>query len=90
LAESAAASYARPWEIEALVAEERRAEGVIADLTFQIDTLQKQLDAKNEEHERELVQATGALEGSLSGLRRLTNELARTIADGIVLVQQTA
>lgn len=90
LAESAAASDARPWEIEALVAEERRAEGVIADLTFQIDTLQKQLDAKNEEHERELVQATGALEGSLSGLRRLTNELARTIADGIVLVQQTA
>ncbi len=88
--ESAAGSDPRPWEIEALRAEEQRAEAVIADLTFQIDMLQKQLDAKNEAHERELVQATGALEGSLSALRRLTNELARTIEDGIDLVQQTA
>lgn len=76
----------RPWEIEALVAEERRAEGAVDDLTFQIDTLQRQLDQKNEEHERSLVQATGTLEGSLSAMRRLTNEISRTIDDGIVML----
>lgn len=77
-----------PWEIEALVAEEGRADGVVTDLTFQIETLQKQLDAKNEEHERALVQATGSLEGALSALRRLTNEIARTIADGIDMFER--
>ena len=77
----------RPWEIEALVAEERRAEGVVEDLGYQIATLQKQLDDKNEEHERMLVQATGSLEGALSALRRLTNEIARTIDDGIDMLQ---
>jgi serine/threonine-protein kinase len=77
----------RPWEIEALVSEERRAAGVVEDLSFQIDTLQKQLDDKNEEHEQKLVQVTGTLEGSLSALRRLTNEVARTIDDGIDMLQ---
>lgn len=80
----------RPWEIEALVAEERRAESVVQDLAFQIETLQKQLDDKNEEHERLLVQATGSLEGALSALRRLTNEVARTIDDGIDMLQAAA
>ena len=80
----------RPWEIEALAGEERRAEGVVDDLGFQIETLQKQLDERNEEHERTLVQATGSLEGSLSALRRLTNEIARTIDDGIDVLQRTA
>ncbi len=84
---SSGGSDPRPWEIEALYAEERRAEGVVEDLGFQIDALQKQLDAKNEQHERELVQATGSLEGSLSALRRLTNEIARTIDDGIDMLQ---
>jgi serine/threonine protein kinase len=77
----------RPWETDALTAEQRRAEGVVEDLAYQIATLQKQLDDKNEEHERALVQATGALEGSLSALRRLTNEVARTIDDGIDMLQ---
>lgn len=76
-------SDAWPWEAEALAAEERRAEGVVDDLSFQIEALQKQLDAKNEEHESALMQATGTLEGSLSALRRLQNEIARTIDDGI-------
>jgi eukaryotic-like serine/threonine-protein kinase len=80
----------RPWEIEALKAEERRAEDVVDDLSFQVDTLQRQLDQKNEAHERELVQVTGALEGSLSALRRLTNEIVRTIDDGIDMLQRSA
>jgi eukaryotic-like serine/threonine-protein kinase len=77
----------RPWEVDALTSEERRAESVVDDLSFQIDTLQKQLDERNEEHERTLVTATGALEGSLSALRRLTSEVARTIDDGIDMLQ---
>ena len=80
----------RPWEVEALKSEERRAEEVVGDLSFQVDTLQRQLDQKNETHERELVQVTGALEGSLSALRRLTNEIVRTIDDGIDMLQRSA
>jgi serine/threonine-protein kinase len=87
---SPALSDPRAWEVEALAAEERRAAGVVEDLSFQIDTLQKQLDEKNEEHERALVQVTGALEGSISALRRLTNEIARTIDDGIDILQRSA
>ena len=49
------------------------------DLTFQIDALQKRLEAKNEEFERHLLATSGGLEGSLSALRRLTNELVRTM-----------
>ena len=52
--------------------------------------LQNQLDAKNEEFERELIQATGQLEGSLSALRRLTSEIVRTIDDGIGILQRTS
>ena len=80
----------RPWEVQALEAEERRAEAVVDDLGFQIDALQRQLDARNEAHERELIQVTGALEGSLSALRRLTNEIVRTIDDGIDILQRSA
>jgi serine/threonine-protein kinase len=76
----------RVYEIEALADGERRGEGVIADLGFQIETLQKQLDQRNEQHEQALVQATGTLEGSLSAFRRLTNEIARTIDDGIQML----
>ncbi len=86
-ADDAVASDPQPWEIEALAAEESRAEAVVDDLGFQIDTLQKELDARNEAHERDLVQATGSLEGSLSALRRMTNEIARTIDDGIDMLQ---
>jgi serine/threonine-protein kinase len=80
----------RAWEVEALVAEEKRAANVDMDLAFQLEALQRQLDAKNEAFERELVQATGQLEGSLSALRRLTSEIVRTIDDGIGILQRTA
>jgi eukaryotic-like serine/threonine-protein kinase len=82
------ASDPRPWEIEALAGEERRAESVVEDLSFQIAALQKQLDDRNEAHEQELLQATGALEGSLSAVRRLSNELARTIDDGFAVLKR--
>ncbi|MBX3226701.1 MAG: protein kinase [Labilithrix sp.] len=77
----------RPFEVEALHAAEGRAEATVKDLTFQIEALQKQLDERNEAHERALVQATGTLEGSLSAFRHLTNEIARTIDDGIDMLK---
>ena len=79
----------RAWEVEALMAEERRAAKTDEDLEFQLRTLQNQLDLKNEEFEREVLQATGQLEGSLSALRRLTSEIVRTIDDGIGILQRT-
>jgi hypothetical protein len=79
----------RVWEVESLVTEEKRAATVDMDLAFQLDALQRQLDAKNEGFERELVQATGQLEGSLSALRRLTSEIVRTIDDGIGILQRS-
>ncbi|GAC1562166.1 MAG: hypothetical protein NVS3B10_19620 [Polyangiales bacterium] len=79
----------RAWEVEAIAAEEARASKVDDDLAFQLETLQRQLDVKNEGFERELVQATGQLEGSLSALRRLPSEIVRTIDDGIGILQKT-
>ena len=90
LADVPSGSDPRPWEIEALGGEETRASGVVEDLSFQIATLQRQLDERNEAHEQSLVQATGSLEGSLSAMRRLTNEIARTIDDGMDMLQRSA
>jgi eukaryotic-like serine/threonine-protein kinase len=86
--DGAPASDPRAWEVEALRLEEARAAGVVTDLGFQIDVLQRQLDAQNEELERDLVNATGSLEGALSAMRRLTNEIAHTIDDGIEMLQR--
>jgi serine/threonine-protein kinase len=70
---------AEVWEVAALDAEHGRAGAREEDLTFQIETLQKQLDRENEELERELLEAAGALEGSISALRLLTSEIVRTL-----------
>jgi hypothetical protein len=69
------------WEAAALQAQEGRSRQIAADLAYQIETLQQQLDAQNEQLESELADATGMLEGALSGLRRITGELVRTMAD---------
>jgi serine/threonine-protein kinase len=69
--------------------EEVHALQVVEDLDFQIGALEKQLEGTNVAHEREVMEASGALEGSLSALRlmqyelaRLVNEAARTVAGG--------
>jgi serine/threonine-protein kinase len=67
------------WESAALEAEEARAQLVDQDLSFQIDALQRQLEADNELLDADLSEATGQLEGSLSALRRMTGDLIRTI-----------
>jgi len=69
----------RTWERAALDAELDRSQGVDQDLSFQINALKKQLEARNESFDRQMLEAAGALEGSLSALRRLTNELVRTL-----------
>ena len=76
----------RLWESAALGAELDRARKVDADLSFQIDALQKQLESRNEIFDREMVATSGALEGSLGALRRLTNELVRTLDEAAVIV----
>ncbi|MEZ4264524.1 MAG: serine/threonine-protein kinase [Polyangiaceae bacterium] len=80
----------RAWEISALSTEEERAAGVVHDLSFQVDELQRQLDARNEEHERELVEATGALEGSIAAMRRLSHEVVRTLDEGVQMLARTS
>jgi serine/threonine protein kinase len=69
------------WESAALEAERARAGAMAADLSYQIETLEQQLDAQNGELEAELASATGRLEGGLSAVRRITGELVRTMAD---------
>jgi hypothetical protein len=67
------------WEAASLAAEEDKSLAIEADLSFQIATLQTELDRQNEALERELVDASGHLEGALSGLRTLTSELVRML-----------
>jgi serine/threonine protein kinase len=67
------------WEAAALAANEEKARAHDADLTYQIESLQRELGRRNEEVERELVECTGALEGALSGLRLVTSELLAAI-----------
>ncbi len=85
IAQQPSAPDARAWELAALVAEEQRMGVVVTDLGYQIESLQGQLDKKNDDLDRELSEVSGALEGSLAALRRMSSELARIIRDGIVL-----
>ena len=80
----------RAWEVESLIAEEQRATQTDADLAYQLEVLQRQLDGRNEGFERDVVQATGQLEGALSALRRLTSEIVRTIDDGMGILQRAS
>jgi len=76
----------RAWERAALDAELDRSQGVDQDLSFQINALKKQLEARNESFDRQMLEAAGALEGSLSALRRLTNELVRTLDEAAAVL----
>ncbi|HTQ45476.1 MAG TPA: protein kinase [Polyangiaceae bacterium] len=74
------------WEREALQTEERRARAVVDDLGYQIEQLKQQLARQNEQHDAELADATGRLEGALAALRRMTGELVRTIEEAATAV----
>jgi len=73
------ASDALMWETAALGAEAERARLQEEDLSFQIETLQAQLDTSNRVLEEELAEASGALEGSLAAVRQLTSEFVRSL-----------
>jgi serine/threonine protein kinase len=67
------------WET-ALLAADGGTKGISGeDLTFQIDALQRSLQAKNVALEADIVEASGALEGSLAAIRHLTHELRRLV-----------
>jgi serine/threonine-protein kinase len=74
------------WEREALQTEERRARSVVEDLGYQVEQLKDQLARKNEQHDTDLAEATGRLEGALVALRRMTGELVRTIEEAATAV----
>ncbi len=69
------------WEAAAVKAEEMRAQTIVVDLTFQIESLENQLEHQNASLEAELAEATGMLEGGLSAVRRITGELVRTMSE---------
>lgn len=74
------------WERVALETEERRARGVDDDLSYQIEELQRQLGAQNEEADGAMKRATGELEGALAALRHLTGQLVRTVEEAAAAV----
>lgn len=79
-------SDANAWEGVALAAEEQRMSAVERDLTFQITELELRLEVENVQLDRALAEGTGMLEGAISAVRQLTNELVRTLDDAASLV----
>jgi hypothetical protein len=73
-------------EAAALGAQQESAQAIEADLGFQVETLQNQLNARNEQLDRQLAEATGKLEGAVSAARRITREIARTRDEAVRLV----
>jgi hypothetical protein len=67
------------WEAATFGVEAERVRDQERDLSFQIETLQTQLNQANAHLEEELAEATGALEGALAAFRQLTNEFAQTL-----------
>jgi serine/threonine protein kinase len=72
---------ATAWELAALTSEEARERALDVDLAYQIDTLEKQMNDRNEVLDGKLAEATARLEGALSAIRRITRELTRTRED---------
>jgi eukaryotic-like serine/threonine-protein kinase len=78
-AEGVGALDALIWEAATFGVEAERVRDQERDLSFQIETLQTQLNQANAHLEEELAEATGALEGALAAFRQLTNEFAQTL-----------
>ena len=78
------------WEDAVLETEASNRHDAVSDLAFQIDALKSEADTKNELLERELVQSTGVLEGSLSALRMLTSELIHMLDEAAQLTADSA
>jgi hypothetical protein len=74
-------SDAELWETAALDVESGSSAVMEEDLSFQIDALQSRLHDKNVALELDIVEASGALEGSLTAVRHLTHELERHLRE---------
>lgn len=74
------------WEAAALRTEAERAEATEEDLNYQIVQLQLQLEAKNVRFDKEQANATAELEGAISAVRAMTNELVRILDECAALV----
>ena len=74
------------WETYQLAAEEERIRAIDADLTYQLESLRREFDRRNDDSERDLSYASGELEGALSALRTLTSELVRATEEAAALV----
>ncbi len=74
------------WESYQLAAEEERIRAIDADLTYQLESLRREFDRRNDDFERDLAYASGELEGGLSALRTLTSELVRATEEAAALV----
>ena len=83
-------SDASTVESAALSAAEENAGVVDDDLVFQIESLHDSLDARNLEHELEVITATGVLEGSLEAIRHLGAEIARALEEAAAEVHHDA
>ena len=78
--EQAGRSYdAALWETAALKVTCGSSEVAADDISFQIEALQHRLLERNLAHERDVVEASGALEGALAAARHLTHELDRLL-----------
>jgi hypothetical protein len=75
------------WETTALRVATGTSEVDLDDLTFQIDALERRLHEQNAALEEQIVEASGALEGSLAAVRHLTHELARLLTDATAEVR---
>jgi serine/threonine-protein kinase len=74
-------SDAELWETAALDVESGSSAVMEEDLSFQIDALQSRLHDMNVALELDIVEASGALEGSLTAVRHLTHELERHLRE---------
>lgn len=73
-------------EVETLMREEARMHQLEGDLSFQIDTLQAELEKRNESFARDWIESTGELEGYLAAMQQASRELVRLLDDAFAVV----
>jgi serine/threonine-protein kinase len=74
------------WEGAALAVEGGKSAVMERDLAFQIEKLEQSLHDRNVALEQDILEASGALEGSLAAIKHLTCELDRLLLEATGLV----
>ncbi len=78
------------WEEAAVDDDLRSANGRVIDLGARLESLQDDLYTRNNEHESELLQASGALEGQAAALLTLQRELEGEVAEIVAVLVAAA